>query len=215
MTRVLLTGFGPFDNQSVNASWQAVRGVAQVWDAVARDADLVIRELPVSFRRAPTVLEAAIVDLRPDVVVCVGEAGGRASVGVERLAVNLVDARIADVDDASPVDVPVVAGAAVAHWSTLPVKACVEAVRAAGVGAEVSMSAGTYVCNATFFALMHALRTEPAVRAGFVHVPRLPEQVGAGAPSLGADDAVAALLAVLHAALTVGEDLRVSAGSLS
>ncbi|MGN8246203.1 pyroglutamyl-peptidase I [Cellulomonas soli] len=215
MSRVLLTGFGPFENQPLNASWRAVLGVAAVWDDRTEGAELVVRELPVSFRRAPTVLESAIVDLRPDVVVCVGEAGGRAAVGVERLAVNLVDARIADVDGAAPIDVPVVPGAAVAHLSTLPVKACVEAVRAVGVAAEVSMSAGTYVCNATFFALMHTLRAEPTTRAGFVHVPRLPEQVAPGAPSLAAEGAVAALLAVLRAAITVTQDLPVSAGSLS
>lgn len=215
MTRVLLTGFGPFEGQAVNASWRAVHGLSESWDPEQEGAQLHVRELPVSFRRAPTVLEAALVDVRPDVVVCVGEAGGRGAVGLERVAVNLVDARIADVDGSAPVDAPVVAGAPAAHWSTLPVKACVEAVRAAGVPAEVSMTAGTYVCNATFFALMHAVRTAPAVRAGFVHVPRMPEQVVEGAPSLAAEKATEALRAVLRTATRTVVDLPVSAGTLS
>ncbi|GAA3822613.1 pyroglutamyl-peptidase I [Cellulomonas soli] len=215
MTRVLLTGFGAFEGQSVNASWRAVHGLAESWDAVAEGAELHVRELPVSFRRAPTVLEAALVDVRPDVVVCVGEAGGRGAVGLERVAVNLVDARIADVDGAAPVDVPVVPGAPAAHWATLPVKDCVAAVRAVGVPAEVSLSAGTYVCNATFFTLMHALRSDPSIRAGFVHVPRTPEQVPPGGPGLETRLTVDALRAVLRAATTAVQDLRVSAGTLS
>jgi pyroglutamyl-peptidase len=211
VTTILLTGFEPFDGQLVNASWEAVRRVEAGW---AGEERLVVRRLPVSFRGARQQLRVAVADVRPDVVVCVGEAGGRSAVGIERVAVNVIDARIPDADGSAPVDVPVIAGAPAAFFSTLPVKACWSAAREAGTPAEVSESAGTYVCNATFYALAHLLDGRPGVRAGFVHVPRLPEQVAPGAPALDAVTSARALTAVLRAAVDVVRDVRVAAGSL-
>jgi pyroglutamyl-peptidase len=210
VTRVLLTGFSPFEGQPVNASWEAVDAVRSGWDDDG--VELVVRCLPVSFRRARQELRTAVAELAPDVVVCVGEAGGRSAVGLERVAVNLVDARIPDDDGSAPVDVPVIAGAPVAFLSTLPVKACAAAVRAAGVPVEVSTTAGTYVCNATFYALMHLAERRAGLRAGFVHVPRLPTQVTSG-PSLGLDDAARALREVVRTAATVDVDVRETAGT--
>ncbi|GEA89030.1 pyroglutamyl-peptidase I [Cellulomonas cellasea] len=212
MTTVLLTAFEPFDGQTVNASQEVVRRVEAAWDV---SATLVVRVLPVSFRRARQELRTAVAELEPDVVVCVGEAGGRGAVGVERVAVNVIDARIPDADGSAPVDVPVIAGAPAAFFSTLPVKACWAAAREAGAPAEVSGTAGTYVCNATFYALQHLLGGREGVRSGFVHVPRLPEQVGAGEPALAADVAARGLLAVLRAAVETSTDVRVAAGSLA
>ncbi|WP_456789039.1 pyroglutamyl-peptidase I [Cellulomonas sp. P5_C5] len=212
MTRVLLTGFGPFDGQAVNASSLAVQEVASRWTG---PAELVVRELPVSFRGARHQLRVAIAELEPDLVVCVGEAGGRAAVGVERVAVNVIDARIPDVDGSAPVDVPVIAGAPAAFFSTLPVKACAAAVRDAGVPVEVSNTAGLYVCNATFYALQHLLAARPEVRSGFVHVPRTPVQVELGAPAMSVDDAAAALQGIVRAALSTTTDVRESAGTLA
>ncbi|MBB2921633.1 pyroglutamyl-peptidase I [Cellulomonas cellasea] len=212
MTTVLLTAFEPFDGQAVNASQEAVRRVEAAWDV---PATLVVRVLPVSFRRARQDLRTAVAELAPDVVVCVGEAGGRGAVGVERVAVNVIDARIPDADGSAPVDVPVIAGAPAAFFSTLPVKACWSAARDAGVPADVSGTAGTYVCNATFYALQHLLAGRAGVRSGFVHVPRLPEQVGAGQPALAADVTARGLLAVLRAAVGTSTDVRVTAGSLA
>lgn len=212
MTRVLVTGFGPFDGQSVNASSLAVRELAARWTG---PEELVVRELPVSFRGARQQLRVAVTDVEPDLVVCVGEAGGRAAVGIERVAVNVIDARIPDVDGSAPVDVPVIAGAPAAFFSTLPVKACAAAVREVGVPVEVSNTAGLYVCNATFYALQHLLVARPGVRSGFVHVPRTPAQVEPGAPAMEGDDATTALLAVLRAALSTTTDVRESAGTLA
>lgn len=212
MTRVLLTGFGPFDGQTVNASWLAVCEAAQRW---AGPDELVVRELPVSFRGARQQLRVAVAEVEPDLVVCVGEAGGTAAVRVERVAVNVIDARIPDVDGSAPIDVPVIAGAPAAFLSTLPVKACAAAVRDAGVAVEVSNTAGLYVCNATFYALQHLLAARPEVRSGFVHVPRTPPQVGGDSLSLGVDESATAVLAVVRAALSTTTDLRVSAGTLA
>lgn len=221
MTTVLLTGFEPFEQQEVNASWSAVREVAVDWDDDAEDATLVTGLLPVSFARAPRELDALLAEVRPDLVVCVGEAGGRAAVGLERVAVNVQDARIPDEDGAQPVDVPVVAGGPDAYFSSLPVKACLAAVLAAGVPGEVSNTAGTYVCNTVAYALASRLaggargRAGGAVRGGFVHVPRLPEQVPDGVPALGAVAAGAGLGAVLRAALRTRRDLPLAAGTLA
>ena len=212
MTRILVTGFGPFDGQAVNASSLAVEALATRW---TRPDELVVRELPVSFRGARQQLRVAIAEIEPDLVVCVGEAGGRAAVGVERVAVNVIDARIPDVDGSAPVDVPVIAGAPAAFFSTLPVKACAAAVRDVGVPVEVSSTAGLYVCNATFYALQHLLAARPEVRSGFVHLPRTPAQVDPGAPAMDVEDAATALLALLRAALSTTTDVRESAGTLA
>lgn len=214
---VLVTGFEPFEEQEVNASWAAVQALAAGWDAGAQGARLVPALLPVSFARAPRRLDELLADVRPDLVVCVGEAGGRSAVGIERVAVNVVDARIPDEDGAQPVDEPVVTGGPVAYLSSLPVKACLAAVQGAGVPGEVSNTAGTYVCNAVAYALAHALAggAAPGARGGFVHVPRVPEQVAAGAPALGTAASAAGLAAVVRAALRTRHDVRVAAGTLA
>ena len=171
MTTVLVTGFEPFAGRGVNSSWDAVEALSVRWGGPER---LVTERLPVSFRRARQQLRTAIAEHAPDLVLCVGEAAGRSRVGLERVAVNLIDARIPDADGSAPVDVPVIAGAPVGFLSTLPVKACLGALEAEGIPAEVSGTAGTYVCNATFYALQHLLDARhPGVRGGFVHVPAL------------------------------------------
>lgn len=215
--RVLITGFEPFEQQEVNASWAAVQAVRDAWDAESEGAELVAELLPVSFARAPRRLAELLADVRPDLVVCVGEAGGRSAVGVERVAVNVQDARIPDEDGAQPVDVPVVPGGDVAHLSSLPLKACLAALREAGVPGEVSNTAGTYVCNTVFYALADALAAgrAPGARGGFVHVPRLPEQVPAGSAALGVGDAAAGLRAVIRTALRTTEDVPLAAGTLA
>ncbi|WHP17983.1 pyroglutamyl-peptidase I [Cellulomonas sp. ES6] len=214
---VLLTGFEPFEGQPVNASWAAVRAVAGGWSETDEGAVLVTALLPVSFARAPRRLAELLAQVRPDLVVCVGEAGGRSAVGVERVAVNVQDARIPDEDGDQPVDVPVVPGGPVAHLSSLPVKACLAAVLEAGVPGEVSNTAGTYVCNTVAYALADQLAggRVPGARGGFVHVPRLPEQVPAGSASLDAGSAATGLGAVVRAALRTTQDVPIAAGTLA
>ncbi|MEQ0565730.1 pyroglutamyl-peptidase I [Amycolatopsis sp. NEAU-NG30] len=211
MARVLMTGFAPFGGERVNPSWQAVSLVS------ARRDDVTAVELPCEFETSLPALRRAIEEHRPDLVVCTGQAGGRAEVTPERVAINLVDARIPDNAGAQPVDIPVVPDGPAAYFTTLPVKACVAAIRAAGVPAAVSHTAGTYVCNQVFYGLMHLLATEfPGVRGGFVHVPFSPEQVAASgktAPSLGVDRIADALEAVADTALRVAEDVKVSGGA--
>jgi pyroglutamyl-peptidase len=210
MARVLMTGFAPFGGEPVNPSWQAVSLLG------ARRADIAAVELPCEFAASLPALRRAVEEHRPSLVVCVGQAGGRLDVTPERVAINLIDARIPDNAGARPVDVPVVPDGPAAYFTTLPVKACVAAIRAAGVPASVSHTAGTYVCNQVFYGLMHLLSTLPDVRGGFVHVPFSPEQVaasGKAAPSLGVDRVADALEVLVDTAFRTTEDLAVSAGA--
>ncbi|MCC3769308.1 pyroglutamyl-peptidase I [Streptomyces sp. UNOC14_S4] len=212
MTRVLLTGFEPFGGESVNPSWQAVQA------AVARPLDgvrLAAAELPCVFGGAMDALRAAVEETDPELVLCVGQAGGRPDVTVERVAVNLDDARIPDNTGARPVDRPVVPGGPAAYFAALPVKACVAAVRAAGLPASLSHTAGTFVCNHVFYGLMHLAATErPGLRGGFVHIPYAPEQVTDRAlPSLPVAAAADALRVIAVTAAGRTKDILAVGGS--
>lgn len=200
MTKVLLTGFEPFGGELLNPSLEAL-GRLSALDSVGVEVSGAV--LPVVFGRAYEVLRAAIEQRRPAVVICLGEAGGRAEITPERVAINVDDARIADNDGARPIDVPIVAGGPAAYFSTLPIKAMVASLRAKGIPASVSQSAGTFVCNHVFYRLMHLLATEwPGVRGGFVHVPYLPAQVTGkpGTPSLGLELLLSGLSEIVRVA---------------
>ena len=194
---VLLTGFAPFDGQQANASWLAVDEVARTW---THPVPLVVERLPVSFSRAADVLAGKVARYRPSVVVATGEAGGRGSVSLERVAVNVVDASIPDADGDQPIDEPIDVGGPVGYLSGLPLRACLAAVGRTGVPAEISGTAGAYVCNTVFYRLMAAVDGTD-VLAGFVHVPRTPGQVEAGAPAMVTQDAALAIRTVLDVAI--------------
>ncbi|MFH8683848.1 pyroglutamyl-peptidase I [Streptomyces lydicus] len=213
MTRVLLTGFAPFDGETVNPSWQAVRAAAAEPPA---GIEVSAVELPCVYGASVAVLRAAIEEARPEIVVCVGQAGGRPDITVERVAINVDDARIPDSSGAEPIDEPIVPGGPAAYFATLPVKACVAAVRAAGLPASVSNTAGTFVCNHVFYGLAHLLATElPGVRGGFVHVPYVPEQVtDRSQPSLPAAAVTRALQEIMVAAAHTRTDARLAGGAL-
>lgn len=214
MTRVLLTGFAPFDGASLNPSWQAASLVAA--DPPEGLAVTAV-ELPCAFGTSIEALREAIRAAGPDLVLCLGQAGGRPGVSVERVGINVDDARIPDNAGNQPVDEPVVPGGPAAYFSGLPVKACVAALREAGVPAAVSNTAGTFVCNHVAYGLGHLVATEfPHVRGGFVHVPWAPEQVTEGtAPALEPATVARGLRALLVAAASTpaGQDLKVTEGA--
>lgn len=201
MRTVLVTCFAPFDGRDTNASAEAVDLLAGAWDELGTGAHLVTHLLPVSFARAPRELDVAVARHHPDVVVCVGEASGRSVVSVERIAVNLADASIPDHDGTRPRDAVLVPGGPAAAWASLPVRACHDAVVAAGVPVELSCTAGTYVCNATMYHLLLSTATAPGVLAGFVHVPLSRPGGPAGSPWLSAQASARAVAAVVTAAL--------------
>lgn len=210
---ILLTGFEPFGGETTNPSWTAARGTAALLEAEGHHAVAV--ELPCVFGDAIDVLHAALAEHRPELVLCAGQAGGRAGISLERVAINCDDARIPDNAGQAPVDEPVIADGPAAYFSTLPVKAALAALHEAGIPADVSQSAGTYVCNHVFYGLMHAVRLTPGVRAGFVHVPYGPDQVppGSGLASLPLEQMTQALAVVVRTALAIKEDLKLSAGT--
>lgn len=207
----LLAGFAPFDGEAVNPSWQAVRMLRGRHIAGHR---IVVRQLPVEFGSSLKELRAAIRETKPALVLCVGQAGGRASISLERVAINVDDARIPDNAGARPIDSEIVSGGPAAYFTGLPIKAMLAALREAGIPAEVSQTAGTYVCNHVFYGLMHALRNR-RIRGGFVHIPYSPEQAAhhPGAPSLPVETASQGLRIALQVALETGVDRKLAAGA--
>lgn len=208
---ILLTGFSAFGGEDSNPSWEAVSALQGKLICGHR---VIARQLPVEFGASLKALRAAIREHRPALVLCVGQAGGRAQLSLERIAINLDDARIPDNAGASPIDAPVVADGPAAYFATLPIKAMLVALRKAGIPAEVSQTAGTYVCNHVFYGLMHALRSR-RIRGGFIHIPYAPDQAARhpGAPSLPVETVVAALRIALRTALTTTHDRRIAAGT--
>ncbi|MFD6093358.1 pyroglutamyl-peptidase I [Oerskovia sp. NPDC060338] len=207
---VLLSGFEPFDGATTNPSWLAVSALRDAWTG---DEPLVAVELPCTFDGAWPALRAAIERHEPRVVIAVGLAGGTAAVRLERVAINVIDARIPDNAGSAPVDVPVVADGPAAWFTGLPLKPSLVAVREAGVPVAVSSTAGTYVCNATFYALMQGVSGQEGVRAGFVHVPDV-ESLPLAATVEALRVVVETACADLDGALGAGGDAaRVSAGA--
>lgn len=174
MRTVLLTGFEPFDQDLINPSWEAVRLLEGV--PLGADVRIVARQLPCAFATAGERLAQLLAEHRPQMVIAVGLGPGRSDISIERVAINLNDARIPDNLGEQPIDTEVVPDGPAAYFGTLPSKAMVRAVREAGIGASVSQTAGTFVCNQVFYLLQHALAGS-GVRSGFIHVPWLPEQV--------------------------------------
>ena len=214
MTTILLTGFEPFGGESVNPSWEIARAL-DGWTCEGRTVRAV--RLPCAFGDALRTLDEALDAHRPELVMCLGQAGGRAEISIERAALNVDDARIPDNLGRQPIDAAVVAGGPAAYFSTLPIKALAHDMRGAGVAAAVSNTAGTFVCNHVFYALMHRLATTPALagaRGGFVHVPYTPEQVATkpGTPSMPLSAQVDGIRQALRSAVLTREDVRETAG---
>ena len=170
--RILLTGFEPFDGESVNPSWLVARALDG--EHIAGHAVHAV-QLRCVFGAALQGLDRALRTHRPRLVLALGQAS-RLQLSIERVAINVDDARIPDNAGASPIDTAVVPGGPAAYFSGLPIKAITAALNEAGIAAEVSQTAGTFVCNHVFYGLMHRLRRRPGVRGGFIHLPLLPEQ---------------------------------------
>lgn len=211
MKTILLTGFEPFGGERRNPSAEIVRALDGRIIAGHRVTGAV---LPCVFGRSLAVLKRQIAEQRPGLVVCLGQAGGRAEITPERIAINVDDARIADNAGRQPVDRPVVRGGPAAYWSKLPIKAIVAALKKRKIPAAVSQTAGTFVCNHVFYGLLHELkRRRMAARAGFIHVPWLPEQAKTGEPSLPLETMIAGIEAALETAVEVRRDLRRAGGA--
>ncbi|MEJ6022129.1 pyroglutamyl-peptidase I [Ramlibacter sp. PS4R-6] len=209
---VLVTGFEPFGNDVLNPSWMAAQALHGRMVAGHR---IIGARIPTVFDIAVQALREELLRHLPVLVVGTGQAGGRGALSLERVAINVNDARIPDNAGAQPVDTAVVADGPAAYFSTLPIKAMRAAMLDAGIAAEVSQTAGTFVCNHTFYGLMHELATNPRLkrtRGGFIHVPWLPNQ---GQPSMPLENIVAGLKAGIECALRTKHDIRSEAGALN
>jgi len=180
---VVISGFEPFNGESLNPSWEVARHLE---GKMVDNHPLVAVRLPSVFGEAVECLWGAVAHLQPAAILCLGEAGGRSAISVERVAINLEDARIPDNRGQQPRDRPVIPDGPAAYFATLPVRAIVERLTGAGIPAELSLSAGAFVCNHTLYGLLHRLGAQSPVRAGFLHVPYLPEQAARhpGKPSM-------------------------------
>lgn len=172
--KILVTGFDPFGGESINPALEVIKSLPKQ----IAGAEILLEEIPTVFYQAASVLEKAMVKYVPDIVLCIGQAGGRTELTPERVAINQDDARIPDNLGQQPIDTMIREDGQPAYFSTLPIKAMVEAIRAAGLPASVSNTAGTFVCNHLMYqALYLADKQIPKTKAGFLHIPFLPEQV--------------------------------------
>ena len=209
---VLLTGFDAFGGEAINPSWltaQALHG------EILQGRIVVAAQLPTEFAASSKRLADLLHQHQPALVLCLGLAGGRAGLSFERIAINIQDARIADNFGAQPIDVPVIKSGPAAYFSTLPIKAMLQDLTAANIAAEVSQTAGTFVCNHVFYALMHDLKKQGVAshtRGGFVHVPYLQ---GQGLPCMTLEDMVRGIRIAVQCALANPADILLGAGTLS
>ncbi|MDO9135414.1 pyroglutamyl-peptidase I [Hydrogenophaga sp.] len=208
--KILLTGFDAFGGASLNPSWLAVK---ELHGRQILGHTVVAAQLPTVFDASLKTLNALLKQHQPALVICVGQAGGRKAISLERVAINVNDAPIADNAGGQPVDTPVKPGAPAAHFTSLPIKAMLTALQTEGIAVEVSQTAGTFVCNHVFYGLMHELATRRALkhtRGGFIHVPWLPEQ---GTPNMPLDEIVRGLRLAVRCAMQVEKDATLGAGA--
>ncbi|MGM9974163.1 MAG: pyroglutamyl-peptidase I, partial [Clostridiaceae bacterium] len=199
--------------EKINPAWEAV---SRIKDEIA-GAEVIKLQVPTVFKKSIEKLEAGIEEHKPDAVICVGQAGGRFDVTPERVAINIDDARIKDNEGNQPIDVSVFEDGAPAYFATLPVKAIVKEINAAGLPSTLSNTAGTFVCNHIMYgALYLADKKYPNMRAGFIHVPYIPQQVvdKKGTPSMALEDIVKSLEAAVKAVVENDQDIKATGGTI-
>ena len=172
--KLLITGFEPFGGETINPAYEAVKTL----EDKIMNAEIIKKEIPTVFNKSIEVLENLIENEKPDIVICVGQAGGRYDISLERVAINIDDARIKDNEGNQPVDIKIFEDGENAYFTSLPIKRMVKKIREAGIPASISNTAGTFVCNHIMYGLLYLIdKKYPNIRGGFIHVPYLPEQV--------------------------------------
>ena len=201
MRKILLTGFTPFDGEERNPSWEAVKAVK----SRIEDVEVLKLELPTVFGKSFSLVKEVIEKEKPDFVLLIGQAGGRAEITPERVAINLDDARIPENEGNKPEDQCIFSDGENAYFSTLPIKAMVSEIKKEGVPARISNTAGTFVCNHLFYSVLYLVKKqELGISAGFMHVPFIPEQTKEKkeSPSLPLSSIVRGVEAAIHAIVT-------------
>lgn len=211
--KILVTGFDPFGGEPINP---AIESVKKLPDTIA-GADIITLEIPTVVHKSLNVIEEAIQKHDPDMILSIGQAGGRSDLTVERVGINIDDCRIKDNEGNQPVDEPVYADGPAAYFVNLPIKAMVEEIRKAGIPASISNSAGTFVCNHVTYGVCYLVDKKfPGKKSGFIHIPYLPAQVvdKPGQPSMALDVIVEGLIAAIRAMVTSKEDIRITGGAI-
>lgn len=212
--KVLMTAFDPFGGEEVNPAFEAVKLLE---DKIA-GAEIVKKEIPTVFNKSIKLLDQVIAEEEPDITICVGQAGGRYKLSVERVAINIDDARIEDNEGNQPIDTKVFADGANAYFAKLPIKAMVKEIKDNKLPAEVSNTAGTFVCNHLMYGLLYLIDNKyPEMKGGFIHVPFIPEQVldKKNKASMSLTDIKNALHYAIKAALENEDDLVYAGGKIS
>ena len=194
MKNLLITGFDPFGGESINPSWEAVSRLPQT----IGQYQLTKLQIPTVFGEAAKVVLDISAQLQPDVIICVGQAGGRRGITPEVIGINLRDASIPDNAGVTPANMPVIPGGPDGLFATVPVREMVAALRRAEIPAALSYSAGAFVCNDVLYTLLHHFR-DSSTLVGFIHVPFLPQQAGEKVPSLPLETIIQGLTLAIQA----------------
>ena len=208
---ILVTGFDPFGGEPVNPSIETVKRLP---DMIA-GAEIIKLEIPTVCHKSLKVIDMAISQYVPDVILSIGQAGGRADITVERVGINIDDCPIPDNEGNQIIDEPVAEDGPAAYFVTVPVKAMVQRIRSKDIPASVSNTAGTFVCNHVTYGVCHLIAEKyPGKRSGFIHIPYLPGQVvnKKSVPSMSQDMMVEAVIAAIEAIVDTKEDIKVVGG---
>lgn len=211
--KVLITGFDPFGGETINPAWEAVKAIR---DEIA-GAQIFKMQIPTVVNKSIEKIHEKMAEIHPDIVISVGQAGGRFGVTPERVAINITDARIPDNEGNQPIDIPIFEDGDAAYFSNLPVKAMVQAIKDAGYPSVLSNTAGTYICNHVMYGILYYIKKEfPGARGGFIHVPYAASQVvdKPGTPSMAIADIAASLEAVIQAAVMTRTDIKAVGGEI-
>lgn len=211
--KILVSGFDPFGGESINPSIEAVKRLP---DSI-NEVEIIKLEIPTVIGKSIDKLTQAVETYLPDVVLCVGQAGGRSDISVERIAINIDDCRIKDNEGNQPIDEPIVVNGPDAYFLTLPIKSIVSNLQAQGIPASVSNSAGTFICNHVAYGMAHLAKTKyPNMKTGFIHIPFIPEQVlnKSNMPSLPLDRIIKALEIVIQTISEVNQDIKETGGKI-
>ena len=209
--KIIVTGFDPFGGEKINPSIECVKALPEV-----EGVELIRLELPTVFKESAKSLNEVINEVKPDAVLSVGQSAVRPGITMERIAINVDDARIPDNITQQPIDETIQTEGAAAYFSTLPIKRIVKAIREAGISAEVSNSAGTFVCNHIMYqALFAATKADKPFKAGFMHIPFIPEQT-MDKPSLPLEESTKALQIAIETIRDYlnDEDIKVQEGAI-
>ena len=209
--KVLITGFTPFGGEEINPAYEAVKNL----EDMINGAQIIKKEISTVFHKSIDELDNLIEIVSPDIVICVGQAGGRFDISLERIAINIDDARIADNEGNQLIDEKIYDDGENAYFSSLPIKSMAKKIREAGIPASISNTAGTFVCNHIMYGLLYLIHKRyPNIRGGFIHVPYLPEQVvsKSNTPSMSIDNIKEGLRVAIEAAIEYNEDIKTVEG---